>query len=450
MLERELPLLPGQESALQRRLIASSESGAPLVPFNLPPFIFQLRGRFDLERCVAAARSVTRRHGALRIRFLEQGGRMIQIASDPSDFADIEVEVLDGSASTLKLSLRRWADRPFPLACTPRWRLLLARSGSLSVLAFCFDHMTCDLIGAQIAMAAWADEYAGRGCASAGRYEDVIEAEVDSQADQSDDIAYWLAAVGEDGVVPELDAPFLGPDRNGRGSALEMLLPDAVGERLASFARTHRTTTFTVFLATVHALGLRWSSAPQTLVFPVANRREPASLESVAYLSHLALSRVSVSLGNTTRGLVAETHSQLARDRDHHGLPYAALLRAAAPSRFGVSRTRPWLRVSFVDLRKPFRLPGVDVVPMPIDPTPPIDRCLEIGLMNTEAGLVLSVSADKDTLRNELLSALASDAQSMLSWMIFGGHRSVGDVPLRLGPDPRLGSLGGRPRTTRR
>jgi len=229
----------------------------------------RLRGPLDLETLNRSLTSLVERHETLRIRFLFEGGRLLQVpfAPEPTALEILDARELAGDDEEARVALwaQREAQRPLDIVEGPSWRIALLRLGEDDhVLLAVLHHAIIDGWGLAILsddlFAAYAEHKDGgapslpslnlqcgdfaawqRRCADDGGFEA--------------ELAYWRDKLAGSPPVLRLPADRPRPKApDWRGRKATMTLPPVQAAALRDFGRTRHATLFMTLLAAFEAL----------------------------------------------------------------------------------------------------------------------------------------------------------------------------------------------------
>jgi amino acid adenylation domain-containing protein len=371
---------------------------APGHPFYNVVVAFALSGRLDAAALEQSVRAVTRRHEALRTRFVERNGEPLQ-AVDPDAAVDLRRVDLTSLPDAGRLAethrlVREEGRRPFDLGQGPLLRAHLVRLADTEhVLLFVLHHIICDNWSVRMVLGDLLSVYGretggGRQAAGAGRPDQAGGcAATAAPAIQYADYAVWQRRWSEgDEAMRRLEwwrhrlsgAPGLVTlpwDRprpavqTYAGSQHLFRIPSEPVEALRALGRGEAGTLFMTLLAAFAVL-LRRCGAEDDLVIgtPVAGRPR-AELEEVAgcFANTLPL-RLDLAGDPTFRALLGRARESCLDAYAHDDVPFELMVEGLAPARsLGHS---PIVQVMFQLLNAPaapLAVPGLRITPIPVD-----------------------------------------------------------------------------------
>ncbi|MFJ8495602.1 amino acid adenylation domain-containing protein [Streptomyces sp. NPDC094038] len=356
--ERLLPLTLNQEASLRKRY--SAETDVLETSFNLPPYVFRMDGQVQTEHLLAALGALTERHEALRVTFDWNDGRPQQRICDTA-LAAVETLVLDAcpeerGEQIFRDQVASLASRPFDLHTANRLRVLNMRfPGGSSRIAFVFDHMVCDQVGAEVCLRDLATLYTAR-CKREPvalppvphTYRDYVlwdRGSADSEWTRQQ-LDWWNEQLGSEYVNPTVA---LNSWPEGHGMAPVRRISRPVGSAFARLARQaasdRRSTPFAVVASVLQEVLLRRTGQAPPVVSPYANRDDIRWTETVAYLSHRIVVPPSGQRAGDVRQRLSALTEWIGEARARFSLPLPFIQEKLAPEVFGRFRTRPWLSV---------------------------------------------------------------------------------------------------------
>ena len=122
----------------QLRMYAVHQLSTWSTAYNIP-FAWELAPELDAEKLVAALQALVPRHHALRARFVERDGTVVQEFGD----APLVVARLGIEDASLRATLERFV-RPFDLAVAPLVRAAIVTTETRRVLALDVHHIVAD------------------------------------------------------------------------------------------------------------------------------------------------------------------------------------------------------------------------------------------------------------------------------------------------------------------
>jgi len=270
------------------------------------PYAVKLIGALDEAKLRAALDDVVRRHETLRARFVERGGRPVQIV-DPRDGAPFEVEDLRGlPAAARETEARRRAlteaRRPFDLKRGPLFESRLYRLADREAwLLLRMHHIVSDGLSLIVIMrelsALYAAAVADRDARLAplqAQYADFAawSRRPDRLRELDRQLAFWTEHLAD--APPALELPVdypRPPKRTFAGGALTAPLPEGLMADLADFCRGEGATPFMALLGLYAAFLCRYSGQDRVVVGTPAAGRDRTELEPLIgfFVNTLAL-----------------------------------------------------------------------------------------------------------------------------------------------------------------
>jgi amino acid adenylation domain-containing protein len=312
-------------------------------------FSWRIAGGLDRAAWQGALDDMAVRHEVLRTALVEVDGRPAQQVCDPTAVPLEWHRAPAGADGAARLdAVRRQAaalaTRRFDLECPPMlragvWELEPADHVAVVV----FHHVATDGWSKDVFVAELAEFYrarlAGRRAALPPvpvQYGDfaVWQRERAEGGELERQLDYWAEALAG---VPVLELPADRPRPaawTGRGGAVEVTLPAALGDRLDAFAREHGATRFMVLLAAVQTVLARWSGQQDVAVgTPVAGRGRVELERLVGFFVNTVVLRADLSGGPTFAELLGRVRGTVLSAFDHQEVPFERVVERLRPER---------------------------------------------------------------------------------------------------------------------
>ena len=348
----------------------------------------RLRGSLAPAVLARAIGEITRRHEALRTRFVEIEGAPFQVVSPPRPVA---LPVVDLSGLPLAEARRLEAERrvaaagrtPFDLGAGPLLRTSLVRlGGEEHLLLFDTHHIVSD----NWSMGVLVDELSALYAAfSRGEGSPLPPLPV-QYADYAvwqrrwlrgetleERLAYWRRRLGTPPPVLELPvarAPESRPAEPGYGGGrASFLWPVSRLQALRSLGREEGATLFMVVLAAFQALLHRYTGEEDVTVgTDVANRGRVEIEGLIGFFVNLLVLRTDLGGDPTFRELLGRAREIALGAFTHQDLPFERLVEELQPER--TAGRAPLFRHLLVlqdPGRRQLELPGLEIAPLPVD-----------------------------------------------------------------------------------
>jgi amino acid adenylation domain-containing protein/non-ribosomal peptide synthase protein (TIGR01720 family) len=341
--DREIPL-----SYAQERLWFLDRLAPGSAVYNMPG-AFRLSGPLNSEALARAFSEVVQRHEALRTRFVESGGRPVQMIDPP---APLPLPVIDlgGLAGRWReAESRRLLDeearRPFDLEHGPLLRTTLQRLGPedhrLQVTAhhIVADGWSLGLLAREVTELVRAGQE-GRPAALPAlpiQYADFARWQREWLSD--DVLAFQLAAWRERlaGAPALLDLPTDRPRpavQSFRGGRRPLPLPPDLTRALHALARSRGLSPFMVLAAALQTLLGRYARSEDVLLgTPVANRRRIETEPLIGLFVNTLVLRGDLSGDPAFGELLGRVRETALAAYLHQDLPFEKLVEELAPER---------------------------------------------------------------------------------------------------------------------
>ncbi|GAA2340000.1 condensation domain-containing protein [Dactylosporangium salmoneum] len=316
-----------------------------------PPYIrtvswcARIDGDLDPDRLRAAVGALLARHEALRTRYGLEDGRgyaVVETVAEPSlELVDLTGLPADERLDAALQAATEAADTPFDRRTLPRLRatLYVLRPGS-HVLLLVADHIVGDGRTTEILARDVAALYSGTALPEVPlRYVDWVAAAQGPEglARRERLLEYWRDEVGENRFFPRVRLPFARdeplPD-SFLGAHRTMRVDRPTVAAMAKLARAHRTTMFTVHLATlVAALHRATGELDVTVVVPDDNRGDPRTEDVVGWFATSMALRFRLPPEPSLDQVVDTAREQLLTALEHRGISFGEVLDAGAGRR---------------------------------------------------------------------------------------------------------------------
>ncbi len=409
----------------------------------------ELRGRLDTALLARALASVEERHEPLRARFLEVAGEPRQRFLTPRDLREI-LPVVELAAlparwrePTRQRLSRAAARHPFDLAADAPWRCCLLRSAAGEhSLVLTMHHIASDGWSAGVMVEEVTDFYAA--AARSGPLRPAEEPEIrygDFAAWQrrrfaagalQSELAWWRDQLA--GAPSSLELPADRPRpavRRHVGAQADTRLDAALTGRLNQLANDRGLTLFTLLLAGLQALLMRYSGQQDVVVgSPVAGRTQP-ELEPLIgmFVNTLAL-RADFSARPGFLALLDQVQATTLGAFAHQELPFERLVEELTPER-DQGRT-PLFQVMLAWQNTPraeLELPGLSLRSSPVD-TGTAKFDLVLNLAERGEGIAGSWEFDRDLFDSTTVARMDRHYRALLSEALERPRLPVEELPL--------------------
>jgi amino acid adenylation domain-containing protein/non-ribosomal peptide synthase protein (TIGR01720 family) len=443
-LRREGPLPP---SFGQERLwfLDRLEPGRPT--YNLPAFLFRLRGALDREALQRTLDELAHRHESLRTTFAELDHRPVQVIAPPGPFPLPLVDLSVLPATTREAEARALAQaelaRRFDLARGPLSRALLARLGRDEHLFLLVQH---HIVSDGWSVGVLQQELAALYTAYAtGRPPSLPEPPLQPadfaqwQRDRLQGealgslLGWWKERLG--GSVPLLELPTDHPRpavQSFRGGQVRFALDRKVSAALRELLVRERITPFMTLLAAFQALLHRVTGQDDLLVgFPVAGRgwRELEGL--VGFFVNTLVLRSRAGDDPPFFDLLRRVRSEVLEALQHEELPFERLVEELQPER-SLSHA-PLVQAVFTFQQTPqgeLRLPGLTLTPEAAGGTGTAKFDLLLAAEVTPGGVSAAFEYNRDLFEPPTVQRLALGFQRLLAAALERPRTRLADLPL--------------------
>jgi amino acid adenylation domain-containing protein len=354
----EQPADPGEARATLKRLLAErvAAGGGAIYPLSwnqtslwymheLAPSsaayhvgaAARLAGEVDVDALARAVQAVSDRHAAVRTRFLTLQGRPFQ---EVHPRLETPLEVIDCTGldeRALVERVQRQYESPRDLERGPAFRVaLFTRPGEKPVVLYVIHHAFMDLWAFSVVLNDLGQLYAAERDGTAvelpapNAYPEFVrwQRELLRSEEAEAQARYWEERLA--GMPPVLDLPADRPRpplHSQRGRAVRFALDRETTTALVKLARSERTTSFVVLLASYLALMHRYTGQDDLGVgTPVAGRSDARFRELAGHCVNMAVIRGRFAEDTSFRELLAETRKAVADAVKHEDFPFSQLV----------------------------------------------------------------------------------------------------------------------------
>lgn len=297
----------------------------------------ELTGPLSVTGLQRAFREVVSRHDILRSRHGFDDGRPL-VRSEREAIPSLDLHELP-DASALPDFLTRFAQASFRLADeSPIRASLIACGNERHILAVCVHHIAADGWSLRILARELAASYANHDLpAETISYPDYAASHrkwVDGGAVDSQ-IRYWKSRLAGHPGILQLPTDFPRPHKpSSRGGLVVRTLPADLCNRIASIAKSRRTTPFAVHLAAFLLL-LRQHGAgfDPVVAIPVANRNHAAATGLVGTLVNTLPFRMTLDRDESFTTLLDRVSQASFEMQANQDAPFEKIIEAVKPDR---------------------------------------------------------------------------------------------------------------------
>ncbi|HEX3528531.1 MAG TPA: amino acid adenylation domain-containing protein [Thermoanaerobaculia bacterium] len=431
---------PTKASTAQERIWFLDRLAPGLAVYNLPGG-FLLRGSLQTDLLAWAFGEVTRRHEALRTRFVAVAGRPVQTIDPPTSFVLPRIDLRGLPEAARASEQRRIADaearRPFDLEHGPVLRAALVRLGAEEHLLLVTAH--------HIAADGWSMGLMAREIATLMRtrtplpalpiqYADYAVWELEEAADEG--FAARLAASCERlaGAPLLLELPTDRPRpavQSFRGGRRSLAMPPDLRPVLPGV------TPFMVLTAALQTVLGRWTGSDDLLLgTPVANRRQVETEPLIGLFVNTLVLRGDLSGDPPFSALLDRVRRTVLAAFLLQDMPFEKLVEALAPER-SLSHS-PLVQAVLVFQNVPpgtLALPGLEVLPVAVETgTAKFDLTVEI---SGEAPFAGSIEYRSDLFDAATIDRLAGHFATLLAGAVAAPERRLAELPLLTAAEER-------------
>ncbi|MFK4269798.1 amino acid adenylation domain-containing protein [Streptomyces milbemycinicus] len=338
-----LPLSP-----VQRGLWFLHQLHGPDATHNVP-VVTRIQGPVDRDALTAALADLTARHEALRTLYAEREGVPVQIVV-PADRARPRPRFTDTTAGQAEDAIARACAHAIDLSTDlPLHAELITTGPQDSTLVLTIHHIAVDAWSMRPLTTDLARAYAARTRGEAPDweplpvqyadyalwYENTIGDAGDPAGAQSRQLDYWRTALA--GLPEELTLPADRPRparASRRGGQVELLIDQALDQRLRQLARTHGVTPYMVAQAALAALFTQLGAGTDIPLGAVVAARPDHTLHDlVGYFLNTLVLRTDTSGDPTFSDLLVRVRATDLAAFEHQQLPFDRLVEELQPTR---------------------------------------------------------------------------------------------------------------------
>lgn len=352
--DRSLSIKPARGEApiplsFQQERYWRYEQNMPGFPFYSLPFTLYLSVELDLAALRQSVAEMARRHEVLRTTFKEKGGRPVQVIAPGPNLSIplVDMSHLGGGEALKKaehLAMEE-SQRAFDLTHGPLMRITAVRLASdAHLLIMVIHHIIFDGWSSAIFFQELLALYRAHSGGKSFRlprptlqYADYAVWQRDQSAGGilKEQLSYWQEKLG--GCRSSLDLPALNlPTDYPRrainafpGSALSGVIPGDIVSAVHQMSQQEKVTPFTVMLAALDILLLKWTGTSDIIVGTAVAGRNFADIRHIIgdFSNFLAL-RVEVSTDRTGRELLGLVRDTVNEAFDHIYCPFIKIVDA--------------------------------------------------------------------------------------------------------------------------
>ncbi|HEY8024284.1 MAG TPA: amino acid adenylation domain-containing protein, partial [Burkholderiaceae bacterium] len=359
---------PLQLSPAQKRLWFLYKFMGKNAVFNIP-LILQLKGKLDKEKLQAAVTKIIHRHEALRTRFVERDGDVLQMIDPPAPFVLLE-ETAHGEEE-LHALCHRESSTHFDLCSDALFRFCLIKlldkdgrdgtgDAAVHVVHVTLHHILADGQSAAVLLQELAHFYnEDNGAAPLPplpfQYGDYVAWQGDpgrtAQIEQQ--IDYWRNKLS--GLPSSLELPFdfaRPREQTFAGATRNVVIAPDISRQLRELGRQNGATFFMTLIAAFGVLLGRYSGQADFAVgTPISKREVPGSDRLIGLFLNLLVLRFNVDLGRSFTSLLQAAKDTAIDAYRHQDVPFESLVESLKPER-SLGHT-PFFQTSFTLVENP-------------------------------------------------------------------------------------------------
>ncbi|WNG57626.1 amino acid adenylation domain-containing protein [Archangium gephyra] len=438
--ERALPL-----SFAQERLWLLDQLEGDSAAYHMALAV-ELTGRVDMAALERSLREVTRRHDALRTRFVENGGTPIQLIEESAELPlvveSLEAEAEFGREAVVRQRIQEEMRKPFELAAGALARaVLLKLDPERHVLLLVVHHILSDGwsmgVLAREVMALYAAFTQGRpsplpelplgyGDYAVWQREWLRGEVLESQ------LVWWREQLK--GAPHVLELPADRPRRmagSGRAEQRMVVLPARLVERLETLARAEGATLFMALMAGVQVLLSRHSGQKDLLLgMPFANRNRVETEGVFGLFFEPLVLRAELSGRPGFRELLKRAKKGMLEAFAHPHVPFEPLLKALGVQRDLTRAPLFQVLVGQVEaLPEVAQVPGLGVKMLEAEQAS-TELDLTVMMAKLSHGVTLGAIYNAELFDAERIERMLEQLQVLLEAAVEAPDRAVEALPL--------------------
>jgi amino acid adenylation domain-containing protein len=424
-------------SFAQERLWFLEQLEPNTAVFNIARAI-RLTGELQVPALHQALQSLVARHEALRTSFVEVNGAPMQCLSPTANLALPLIDLRAEPAASRQAEWQRLAtaeaQRPFDLSQAPLLRATLLRMADTDhTLLLTVHHLVADGWSLAILFQELTTLYPALAAGQpAPRLPDLPIQYVDfavwqrdhlNRATLAEQLAYWQQQLANP-AASLLNLPFAQSRpavQTFNGSRQSLSLPAELSQALRTLSRQAGVTLFMTLLAAFKTLLYRYTGQTDLAVgTPVANRNRSEVEGVVGFFVNTLVLRTDLRGNPTFRDLLQRVHQVALAGYAHQDIPFANLVAALQPERD--QSHSPLFQVMFTLQSDP--MPVVEQAGLGWEvselTTGTAKFDLSLFVLETEAGLVVTVEYNTDLFDRPTITRLLGHYQNLLSGIVAG------------------------------
>jgi len=340
--------VPCPLSPSQRRLWFMEQLNPGLPVYNESEGV-RLLGDLNIEAMERALNVIIARHEVLRTTIQATDTEAVALVHEswPIQLKKIDLSGLAAAERQAEVErlLIEEPRRPYHLETEPGIRATLLRLGDREhVFILMMHHIVCDWSSEGVLWRELAGLYRtfsrGEGLTlppltiQHGDYA-AWQAEQDTEANFTDDLAFWEQKLRGAPELLELPADRTRPPTlSHRGARQRFVLNSALTRGLRDLSQRAETTLFTVFAAALNTLLYRYTAQEDILLgIPIADRDRKELQQLIGFLLHTQVLRTELSGELTFRQLLASVQKAALELYLHRAVPFDQVVRRIQPER---------------------------------------------------------------------------------------------------------------------
>lgn len=422
---------------------------APESPLYNISLALRLQGSLNRDALEKSLAAIVARHESLRTRFLCVEGEPMQVIDEPPPvplrLVDLSGRPASRHEAEIQCLFKEEASHPFDLARDLLLRPALARlSETDHALLVTLHHIASDGWSMGVLFRELAAFYEAFATGHLPAVPDLPIQYADFAAWQRErmqgellqkELAYWKRQLA--GAPDFLDLPTdrpRPPVQTFRGRWHWRTFPAPLGDALNALSRREGGTLFMTLMAAFQALLHRYTGQPDLLIgAPIAGRNQIETEGLIGFFINTLVLRGDLSGDPTFCELLQRVREATIGAYAHQNLPFERLVEELHPVR--TSSHSPLVQVLFVLQNAPgqtLQLPGLNIVPIPVDKMDTGTAKFDLTLQVEEdgPGLRAAVEYNTDLFDDTTIARLLGHYQTLLEGIAGSPARRLSELPL--------------------
>ena len=311
--------------------------------------VFRLKGLLRVESLTRSLNEIVRRHEALRTRFAEVEGQLVQVIEERQEAMLSLVSLKEipekERVECLHSFLTEEAQRPFSLETGPLFRIHLVALGKQEhVLLLCMHHIISDGWSMEVLFREVGALYAAFEVGQPSQLPELPVQYADFALWQrewlqgevlQEQLTYWRQRLEGAPALLELPTDHPRPAvQSYRGAHYPFQLSEQMTRELKALSQREGSTLFMTLLAAFQTLLMRYSGQEDLVVgTPIANRTRVEIEPLIGFFVNTLVVRTDLSENPSFREVLRRVRQQMLEAYAHQDLPFERLVEELQPER---------------------------------------------------------------------------------------------------------------------